>query len=189
MPISDVLDYGKMSKFLSLQEQANMLTVQNLEPFGCGLAKDSDTPRYEPCFEANSIGVDTSITGYEMSFRLNTQWVKSIGDSDNANNNALKKSLENASRFAYSETTKEEVLARFNPSNIGPQKHSQPFITYDVERDVVLVVIYPAFFTAATYENNTLALLKAVLEVLYAYNSYASVCKTPYFRKYLEKLT
>lgn len=90
--------------------------------------------------------------------------------------------------MSWGEITENEIRMRFDPANCGRIAHNHPFITYDVARDYVIVVVYPAFFELGEYANNLVALCKAVLEVLYVYNSYASGCVTPYFRKYLETL-
>lgn len=192
LPVSAVLDYGLMSSFLSLAEQANMLNFQHLDLFNAKPVLQGDEAYFSSAVDGGNSAIavcgDTSITQFEVSQKLNYAWRASIAGSDNANNNALNLALQNAESFSYAPSVLEELAERLNPLSAPPQSHTQPFITYDVARDVVLVVVYPSFFNREGYKDNTRNMLVAVLKVLYAYNTYASVCKTQYFRKYLETL-
>lgn len=184
LPLSTVLDYRKMSKFLSPQEQANMLLFQDFNPFEQKVEDGRCIPTYGESFESN----DTSITERRSFYPLGKAWRDNVKDSSDANDKRLLSQLETMDGLSWNTATKDEVKMRFDPANGGRVAHNHPFITYDVEREFVLVVVYPAYFECANFTDNVMALCKAVLKVLYVYNTYASGCKTPYFRKYLEKL-
>jgi hypothetical protein len=184
LPLSTVLDYRKISQFLSAQEQGNMLLFQNFNPF---IEKMSDGRRVPDCQSCCVVG-DTNITESLQSYTLTSVWEKSVSNSSDANDNNLRRGLQNLSSLAWGQLAEAEVNMRFDPVNAGRVSHEHPFITYDVEREFLIVVVYPAFFESANYAANKFALCKDVLKVLYVYNSYASGCKTPYFRKYLEAL-
>jgi hypothetical protein len=184
LPLSTLLDYRKVAKFFSPQEQANMLLFEEINPFKAEL-KDG---RLQPVYGVTEVGSTTSITESCFDAPLYDAWRQCVSNSTDANDNALVNNLSTMNSLSWNETTKAEVSARFDPANAGRLNYTGPFITYDVERNYLLVVIYPAFFESAVHEANVVALCKQVLETFYVYNTPASGCKTPYFRKYLESL-
>jgi hypothetical protein len=184
LPLSTILDYRKMAQFFSAQEQANMLLFEDLNPFKAELKGE----RYQPTYGMIEVDCGTSITECGFGAPLYEAWRKCVAGSSNANDNALFKNLETMNSLSWGELAKNEVAMRFDPANAGRLNHNEPFITYDVERDYLLVVVYPAFFDSTTYAANVITLCKQVLETFYVYNTPSSGCKTPYFRKYLESL-
>jgi hypothetical protein len=183
LPLSTVLDYRKMSQYLSAQEQANMFLFQDFDPFTEKVKDGRCVPAYGSCCEPR-----THITE-ELPFHpLSTVWRKNVAESTDADDISLHQAIGHLDSLSWGEITANEIEMRFDPANCGRIAHNHPFITYDVEREFAIVVVYPAFFELGKYADNLFALCKAVLEVLYVYNSYASGCVTPYFRKYLEKL-
>ncbi len=184
LPLSTLLDYRKMTHFLSPQEQANLMLFEDLNPF----KEEIKNGRHQPVYGLVDVETGTSITDCPFGAPLYEAWRKSVAGSSNANDNALMKNLETINALSWNATTKNEVAMRFDPANAGHQNHNDPFITYDVERDYLLVVVYPTFFDSASYAANVLALCKSVLNTFYVYNTPASGCSSPYFRKYLESL-
>lgn len=185
LPLSTVLDYRKMAQFLPAQEQANMLLFEDFTPF----KEKIENGRHQPQYGMMELQTGTDITNYPMGCPLYEAWRKCVYQSQDANDKQLFNNLETMNSLSWSETTKQELAMRFDPANAGRITHTQPFITYDVEREFVIVVVYPAFFESTEYNTNVIDLCKAVLKVLYVYNTPASGCKTPYFRKYLESLS
>jgi hypothetical protein len=184
LPLSDVLDYRKMSQFLSQQEQANLLLFQDFNPFILQTEDGRGIPTYGDIVRAGA----TDITEHMAYAPLAKVWRDNVKDSSDANDKRLLANLSTIDSISWAQTAKDEVKMRFDPSNNARVAHSHPFITYDVEREFVIVVVFPAYFEVASFATNTHELCKSVLKVLYVYNTYASGCKTPYFRKYLESL-
>lgn len=184
LPLSAVLDYRKMSQLLSQQEQANLMLFQDFNPFELKIEEGRGIPTYGDVCVAGR----TDITERGSYFPLSTAWKDNVKDSSDANDKRLLAQISVADSMSWSATTKDEVKMRFDPSIDARVAHNHPFITYDVEREFVIVVVYPAYFDVTNFNANRFDLCKAVLKVLYVYNSYASGCKTPYFRKYLESL-
>jgi len=184
LPLSSLLDYRKMAHFLSAQEQGNLLLFEDFNPFKEKIAGDRHTPTY------GMVDVDagTSITECPFTSPLYEAWRKCVSGSTDANDNTLFKNLDTMNAMSWSEMAEQEIAMRFDPANAGRLAHAHPFITYDVEREFLIVVVYPAFFESAKYASNLIDLCKEVLKVLYVYNTPASGCKSPYFRKYLESL-
>ncbi len=184
LPMSTILDYRKVAEFLSPQEQANMLLFESFNPFKPKMVDD----RYVPDYGVMEVGTHTSITESPFNAPLYDAWCKQLANSPDANDNALFKNLQTMNALSWAKTATQEIDMRYDPANSGRLPHNEPFITYDVEREFIFVVVYPGFFNTQTHNTNVINLCKAVLEILYAYNTPASGCKTPYFRKYLESL-
>lgn len=184
LPLSTVMDYRKMSHYVSAQEQANMLLFQNVDPFACKLQDGQGGPQ----FDVTVARFGTHITEGRDYSPLSAAWHRSVVNSADANDNKLRQNLDNLDSLSYAQSTADEVAMRFNPENGVRVAHTHPFITYDVEREFLIVVLYPAFYDYAHFTDTVFALCKAVLKVLYVYNTPAVGCKTPYFRKYLESL-
>jgi len=70
----------------------------------------------------------------------------------------------------------------------GRNEHPVPFAVYDLSPDVCGVVIYPGFFTDPVAPELRLAVVEAILKVLYVYNAPHEVASTPLFKRYLELL-
>jgi hypothetical protein len=184
LPLSTILDYRKMAQYVSAQEQGNMLLFEDFNPFKTKVVGDRHTPTYG----LEVVAGETSITEHAFTSPLYEAWRKCVSGSSDANDNKLFKNLEVMNSLSWNQMAEQEVAMRFDPANAGRIAHNHPFITYDVEREFLIVVVYPAFFESASYADNVVSLCKEVLKVLYVYNTPASGCKTPYFRKYLESL-
>lgn len=184
LPLSTVLDYRKMAQFLSPQEQGNMLLFEDFNPF----KEKIENGRHQPTYGMVEYDCGTSITACGFTSPLYEAWRKCVSGSIDANDSKLLKNLEAMNSLAWNKLAEQEVAMRFDPANAGRIVHDHPFITYDVEREFLIVVVFPAFFDSAQYAGNVITLCKEVLKVLYVYNTPASGCKTPYFRKYLESL-
>lgn len=185
LPLSAILDYRAMAHLLSAQEQANLLLFEDFNPFRVKVEDGRNVPTY------GSVDLDvaeTSITELPYTSPLYEAWRQCVSKSTDANDNKLLNNLNVMNSMAVGQAAEQEVAMRFDPANAGRIAHEHPFITYDLEHDYVVVVVYPAFFESASYARNTIELCKEVLKVLYVYNTPASGCKTPYFRKYLESL-
>jgi hypothetical protein len=186
LPLSTIVDYRKMAHFLSAQEQGNMLLFEDFNPFKEKVANGQHTPTFGMVTE---VGGESSITEYPFTSPLYEAWRKCVSGSSDANDNKLFKNLDTMNSLAWNQMAEQEVAMRFATTNSEARvAHNHSFITYDVEREFLIVVVYPAFFESAKYADNVIALCKEVLKVLYVYNTPASGCKTPYFRKYLESL-
>lgn len=184
LPLSKVLDYRTMSQFLSPQEQANMLRFQDFNAFELQVEEGRGIPTYGEVVLSNQ----THITTRQSYYPLGNAWRNDVKDSSDANDKRLLAQLETIDQLSWTQVTKDEIKMRFDPANGARVAHEHPFITYDVEREFVFVVVFPGYFNVTAFTDNVFALCKAVLKVLYVYNTYASGCNTPYFRKYLESL-
>ncbi len=67
-------------------------------------------------------------------------------------------------------------------------RYKEPFATYDLTPEVAGVVIYPGYFTTDTIQKYQHELIVSILKVFYVYSAYHEVCKTPFFKRYLELL-
>jgi len=185
LPLSAILDYRQMARFLSAQEQGNALLFDGFNPFKPKVAGEQHTPTYG----MTGVGEGTNITECPFASPLYEAWRKCVSNSSDANDNKLFKNLDTMNSLSWNQMAEQEVAMRFQPANAGRLPHDHPFITYDVEREFFIVVVYPAFFESAKYSDNVVSLCKEVLtKALYVYNTPASGCKSPYFRKYLESL-
>ena len=183
LPVSDILNLRKMAQFLSAQERANLVLFQNFNPFTVVTKGGRNYPTY-----GSGLSRDTSITqglGYNP---LLSVWRKSVANSADANDKQLLQMCTAAEDLSYGAVTENEVAERFDPENGARVHHTHPFITYDVEREALIVEVFPAFFEAEHYGKHVSALCTAVLKVLYVYNTPSAGCQSPYFRKYLETL-
>ena len=138
LPLSEVLDYRKMSQFLSAQEQANMLLFQNFSPFADKVKDGRRLPNFDSGFNFS-----TDVTQNEGYDALGDAWRKCLVSSTDANDSRLLENFQSMSSFAYNPITENEINMRFDPDNCGAIAHSEPFITYDVEREFCIVVVYP----------------------------------------------
>lgn len=67
--------------------------------------------------------------------------------------------------------------------------HKEPFIIYELERDVSGIVVYPGFFTVNADPAMYFKAVKAILGTLYANSASPNlVSSTGWFRRYLELL-
>lgn len=177
-PFSELLQFDKACEVLSTQELANVLNVNLRQLYDA---------KFDPKTGLPEISYGTW-QEEQMGPRLIDIWRKQTTANPTANNSAAIAKLENAQLISGSNECDQEVNARlFDPSS-QQDRYKVPFITYDVDPSVVFVVIHPGFFNVQEYMKLKFAMLEAVLKTLYVYNTYASVCKTPYFRKYLELL-
>jgi len=183
LPVSDILNLRKMAQFLSAQERANLVLFQNFDPFTVKSQGGRNYPTY-----GSGMSRDTSITNGLGYNPLLSVWRKSIANSTDANDKQLLADIVTAEDLSYGAVTENEVAERFDPENGARVNHTHPFITYDVEREALIVEVFPAFFDTAQYSKHVFALCTAVLKVLYVYNTPSAGCQSPYFRKYLESL-
>jgi hypothetical protein len=63
------------------------------------------------------------------------------------------------------------------------------YITYDLERDSVGVVLSRGFDTSNSNSNVIFGMIESILKVLYVYNPQHEVAKTQYFKRYLDLLS
>lgn len=68
-------------------------------------------------------------------------------------------------------------------------QYNEPFAIHDITPEVIGIVIYPGFFTNNTDTNLQKLLIEGILKLLYVYDAYHDVAKTPLFRRYLELLS
>lgn len=68
-------------------------------------------------------------------------------------------------------------------------RDEQAFITYDIAPEVGAIVVYPGHFTSAVLGELQVRALRAILKVLYVYNTQHEVSRTPWFRQYLTGLS
>lgn len=178
LPLNTFLDFKVMKQILSLEEQSVLLQLQSYSLF-------------DPTFDADGYPIQypypqrgTDITEWYGAKFLEEIWRKSVA----ANDLATKDLFHTLSYIGFDNTAKKEIEARLFCKESFSEQHKEPFITYDLTRDIIGVVVYPGYFNRDKFSDFRFPLLKSILKVLYVYNSYASVCKTPYFRKYLEEL-
>jgi hypothetical protein len=68
-------------------------------------------------------------------------------------------------------------------------RDEEAFITYDIAPEVGAIVVYPGHFTSAVLGELQVRALRAILKVLYVYNTQHEVSRTPWFRQYLTGLS
>ncbi len=84
---------------------------------------------------------------------------------------------------------KNEVKTRLLSADARVSQHKDAFITYDLQPQVVGVVIFPGFFVGEYGSEFQKPLVEAILKLLYVYESTHEVAKTPLFKRYLELLS
>lgn len=178
LPLQSCLDFKLMKQVLSLEEQSILLQLQTYSLFDISFNSAGEPVQYP------SAPQGTDITEWYNGKRLEDMWRKSVA----ANDVDTKDLFHNLSYSTYSDSAAKEISARLFSKESFSEQHQKPFITYDLTPDVIGVVVYPGYFNQEKISSFRYDLIKSVLKVLYVYNSYASVCKTPYFRKYLEEL-
>lgn len=177
-PLSELLQFDKAKEVLSLSEMANILNLNGRRLWDAKFDPETGYPVYD--------GLSGGIA--DMGPDIADIWKKSATANRSADNSAALAVIENATLFSYGKACDNELNVRLFALESKEDHLQLPFITYDIESDVALVVVYPGFFNAKLYPAIKYDLLVGVLKVLYVYNTYASVCKTPYFRKYLESM-
>lgn len=178
-PLTTCLDYGQMRELLSQEQQAQFLALQTYKLFDASYGADGYPMNY--VYRHPGTQVTDFDEGYGDLYRV---WQDSLAAEDVAG----KSFLDSARNLTYGNLTSNELKARLFAKESFSEQYKKPFITYDLSRNVIGVVVYPGYFTPEKNPSFKQEMLKSILKVLYVYNTYASVCKTPYFRKYLEAL-
>ena len=83
---------------------------------------------------------------------------------------------------------KDELNHRLFDLNTSAVNYKEPFAIYDLTPDVIGIVIYPGYFKPSNNVTLQKEINEGIIEVLYRYNSFHEVAKTPFFRRYLELL-
>lgn len=178
LPLTAIMDYSKINKFLSLEEQALFLGLQEYELFDC---------------QFNSEGIPTSgCRAYTDEFSerpdsraLVSSWKKTVGADNEANSNAIS----SAETLSYcNDATRLSLTARLFAKESRTDRFKAPYKTVDLDGENVGVIIFPGFFNLESQPAFKMLLLVDILKVLYVYNTVATVSRTLFFRKYLEEL-
>jgi len=122
--------------------------------------------------------------GYYDSFTLGNKWEQTAQQPDSRallKNTVLPLSCDNG--------LSQDHHHRLFSADAERARDELPFITYDVAPDVGAIVIYPGRFTDTVLGDLQYTVLKAILKVLYVYNTYNEVARTPWFRQYLVGLS
>lgn len=179
IPLAACLDYNQMKELLSQEDQAQFLALQPYKLFDAIYGTDG----YPLSNEYRQYGtqVTDSLSTMEALYDV---WVRSVAAEDVASKNLL----ESARYLCFDSVVTNELKARLFAKESFSEQYKSPFITYDLSREVIGVVVFPGYFTPEKNPSFKLQLLKDILKVFYVYNTHAPVCMTPYFRKYLEAL-
>lgn len=108
------------------------------------------------------------------------QWHSSIPAGD-AESRALMDTLSQS-------LNEDDVTTRLLVPESKLDECEKPFITYDLSPTVCGVVIFPGYFVPGAHPELFLSLIESILKVLYVYDTYSVVAKTPLFARYLELL-
>lgn len=173
------LDYKQMKELLSQEDQAQFLALQPYKLFDATYDAEGYPLDYHYASNGTQVTDEWSIAGslYEV-------WAKSLTAEDVAS----KSILQSVEALCFDKIVTNELKARLFSKESFSEQYQKPFITYDLARNVIGVVVFPGYFTPEKNPSFKVDLLKSILKVFYVYNTYASVCTTPYFRKYLEAL-
>jgi len=160
LQLSACLDLYTIRPFVSTNDLACFLTLQNSEYTNIIIGANSFSTLSMLWSEnINKTNIDLE------TYRLNTL-APLVGDK----------------------TIHDELNHRLFELNTSEIDYKEPFAIYDLTPDVIGTVIYPGYFKP----SNNIALQKeineGIIEVLYRYNSFHEVAKTPFFRRYLELL-
>jgi hypothetical protein len=181
LPLEAVMDYSKIGPLLSLEDQALFLGLQTYTLYDCVFTGEG----YPRAGSNSTTAQYDGVTDYLPSGVLCSEWRKSIAAEDVVSKNAL----DNADSLSYRDGgVREALIARLFSAESAEMSHKKPFITYDLTRTTVGVVVFPGFFNQEKFNSFNFDLVVSILKVLYVYNTYAAECKSPYFRKYLETL-
>lgn len=178
LPLSAVLDYNQARKYLSVDEQALICHMQEYSFFDNQYDKDG-MPSTDYV-----IGQANGVTQFWPKAWLRDVWGQSVA----ANDKEAKSEIEAATYWSLNDLQREVAIARLFSKHDVQKGHEKPFITYDIASDVLAVVMYPGYFNQEVFRSFKMDLLKSVLKVLYVYNTYAEVSKSPYYQKYLGEL-
>jgi hypothetical protein len=91
--------------------------------------------------------------------------------------------------FTSDASFKKELEARLFGPDALCARYTKPFDIYDITPEVAGVVIYPGFFNSVPNQSLSLELVESLLKVLYVYNTYSEVSKTPLFKRHLQLLS
>lgn len=89
----------------------------------------------------------------------------------------------------YDTVNRESARSRLFSPDAKRDRDEEAFITYDISPTVGAIVVYPGFFTSPSAGELQFRALEAILKVLYVYNPYYEVARTPWFRQYLMGLS
>lgn len=159
LPLATCLDFVKMKSLVSLNDLVTFSTLQQ--------------------YFKRIMGVDESGS-------LAWNW------SDSIPNDQPELSKYYWNTFMGLESDKsfhKEVEARLFDEHARTDSKKEPFITYDLTPNVCGVVINPGFFTAHYDEQLNMAVVEAVLKVLYVYSAPHTVASSTVFKRYLELLS
>lgn len=179
IPLSACLDYNQMKELLSQEDQAQFLSLQPYKLFDATYGSDGYPLEYVYTQRGTQVTEDDG-----ASDSLYDVWARSLVAEDVAS----KSVLESIRTLCFDKMITNELKARLFAKESFSNQYKTPFITYDLTRDVIGVVVFPGYFTPEKNPSFKFDMLKSILKVFYVYNTPAMVCKTPYFRKYLEAL-
>ena len=160
LPLSACLELDKIKPLLSLNDLATFLAIQNTKYFKL-------------------------ITGSDQQDQLSWIWNQGVIKSNVELNDFLWKTLIPVSNDSSFNTIVEDRLFKKESYD---SNYKEPFTIYDLTPEVFGIVIYPGHFINSNnivLQKNT---LEAILDVLYAYQSFHEVAKSIFFRSYLEVL-
>lgn len=136
------------------------------------------------CFSALQC-CSQQLLGYNVGNELSGLWRDSIpeGYPETRQFSDLVETLNSDASF------KAEVQERLFTIDSKVDRYNKPFVVYDLTPEVCGVVLYPGFFTIESKGMHQLSLVEALLKILYVYDAYHEVAKTPLYRRYLELLS
>lgn len=158
-PLADCLNLGKIRKIIPMSDLVAFVALQN----------------YWKVF----IGVNEP-----MLDSLVMQWFSQVGPAGAANNDELSHHI---LPLSNDPSVARDLEARlFDPAARCGQ-YKEPFNSYDLTPEFAGAVIYPGFF-GLNDKPSVDAFVRAMLKVLYVYESHSEVAKSPLFRRYLALL-
>jgi hypothetical protein len=159
--LADCVDFTKMRELLSVSDLVGFSALQG-EPFGKKL-----------------IGPDIYFGDLVML------WFASIPNDNRELNEFLGRTV---CALDNQESFRKELEGRLFEAEARLPQYESPFCVHDLTPEVVGVVLYPGFFVGTNTKELQLELLRAILKVLYVYDTYSEVAQTSLFKRYLELL-
>jgi hypothetical protein len=159
MSMSDCFQYGKLRPVTNVNDLTSFLTLQQ--------------------FGKQVLGEDF----------LNSVLWRMWSDSVPTDQPELREHLNTVDNMCYDESFKKDVHARLFSEESDNKGQKESFIIYDLTPNVCGVVINPGFFIEPVDTKLQIALIEAILKVLYVYDAYHVVASSPLFKRYLDLLS
>ena len=161
LPLSACLDFSKIKPLLSLDDLAAFLALQDSKYFKI-------------------------ITGTELfQEQLTLLWSNSIVNTDVELYEFLWKIL---NPISLDESYSKVLMSRLFNKDALDIRFNESYAIYDLTSEAFGVVLYPGYFISNNMELQK-SVIESIIELLYRYQSFHEVARTPFFKGYLELLS